>query len=320
MFEKDKPYVLVLGASVIDIFGFSVAKYSPYNSTPGVVNMSFGGVCRNIAENLARIGVNTKFISILGDDEKGKSILDHSKVIGYDMRDSLILKDGGTPTYLAILNECGEMVSSISDMKSIDELNTDFIDSKSDIIVGAEYTFLDADNPEILEYIVTKYKGKTKFVLDPVSAEKANNIRHLVHHFHTIKPNRYEAEIMLGYKLDTDKALSKAGKYFRSIGIENVFISLDEDGIYYINSNKSGIIKAKNVSVKNVTGAGDSFVAGLGYSYMKNMYIEDTVKFAITMANITINHENTINPNISENYVLNKVPKNDWIEKILTND
>ena len=60
-----EPYILVLGASIIDIFGFSKTKYRSYNSTPGQVKMSFGGVCRNIAENMARVGVNVKFISIL---------------------------------------------------------------------------------------------------------------------------------------------------------------------------------------------------------------------------------------------------------------
>ena len=83
-------YALVFGASVVDIFGFSTKKYRPYNSTPGKVRMSFGGVCRNIAENLARINVNTKFISVIGDDEKGRSMIEHSQLYGYDMSDSLI--------------------------------------------------------------------------------------------------------------------------------------------------------------------------------------------------------------------------------------
>lgn len=52
-------------------------------------------------------------------------------------------------------------------------MNSQFIDSKADIIKKAEYTVLDSDNPEILEYILKKFKGKTKFILDPVSAEKA---------------------------------------------------------------------------------------------------------------------------------------------------
>ena len=116
--------------------------------------MSFGGVCRNIAENLARVNVNTKFISVIGDDEKGRSMIEHSQLYGYDMSDSLILEKSGTPTYLAILDEMGEMVSGIADMGAIDELTHEFIDTKSDIIKGSDYLFLDADSPDNLGYIL----------------------------------------------------------------------------------------------------------------------------------------------------------------------
>ena len=86
-------YALVFGVSVFDICGFTDNDYRSNDSNPGRVRTSFGGVCRNIAECMARVGVNTKFISVLGDDETGKSILQHSKVMNYNMEDSLIVKN-----------------------------------------------------------------------------------------------------------------------------------------------------------------------------------------------------------------------------------
>ena len=310
----EEKYVVVLGASVVDIFGFCSCKYKQYDSTPGNIKMAFGGVSRNIAENMARMGINTKFISILGDDEMGKRILEHSKKIGYDMSDSLILKDSSTPTYLAILNDEGEMVSAIADMKSIDKLNTDFIDSKDEVIKNAEYVFLDADNPEILEYILKKYQGDTKFVLDPISASKAEKVKHLIKYFHTIKPNRHEAEVLCGFSINNYEDLKRAGEYFISLGIKNVFISLDCDGIYYVSTCESGKIKAENVEVKNVTGAGDAFVAGIGYGYINNLKIKEIVKIAITMSSITISHEDTIHPFMNLEYVLNSIGNYSWVE------
>ncbi|MEJ8554779.1 carbohydrate kinase family protein [Tepidibacter sp. Z1-5] len=315
MNKKNQPYILVFGASVVDIFGFCSSCYKPYNSTPGNIKISFGGVCRNIAENMARVGVNTKFISILGDDAKGRSMMEHSKGIGYDMSESLVLENEGTPTYMAILNENGEMVSGIADMKVIDKMDFAFIDSKEEIINNSEYICLDADDPEKLEYILDKFRGKTKFILDPISAAKAENIKHLIGHFHTIKPNRYEAEILAGFKIKSDEDLKKAGDYFLSLGIENVFISLDAEGIYYCNKYQSGRIKAHDVEVNNVTGAGDSFVAGLGYGYMNNMSMEDMVKFAIAMSIITISHEETIHPRMSKELVEKVIINTKW-EKI----
>lgn len=312
MQNTTEPYMLVLGASIVDIFGFCKANYTKCNSTPGHIKMSFGGVCRNIAENMARVGVNTRFISILGDDEKGRSMIDHSKIVGYHMEDSLILKNGRTPTYLAVLDEEGEMVSAVVDMESINQLSPEFIDSRASIIENAEYVFLDADNPEIMKYILTKFQGKTKFILDPVSACKAENIKHLIKYFHTIKPNRYEAEVLSGKKIKSAEDLVEVGKYFHSIGVENVFISLDAEGIYFSNKATKGKFKATNVVVKNVTGAGDSFVAGLGYGYINNLPIENTVEYAIAMSTITIASEETIDPNMSNCLVEDEIKRINW--------
>ena len=313
MIQKDS-YILVIGASIVDILGFTRNIYKSKDSNPGNIKISLGGVCRNISENLARVGVNTKFISIIGDDENGRNILSHSKMLGYDMEESLILEGGCTPTYMAILDHTGDMVSAVVDMESLDEMDADFIDSKKEIIYDAEYTILDADDAELLEHILTTYYGKTKFVLDPVSAAKAEKIKHLIKYFHTIKPNRYEAEILWGSKIENDEDLREAGRYFLSLGVKNVFISLDSDGIYYLNDKEEGKIKAKDVVVKNTTGAGDSFVAGVGYGYMNNLCLRETVKYAIAMSTITISHEDTINPKMSGEYVELYLNKIDWEE------
>lgn len=305
-------YALVFGVSVFDICGFTDNNYRAYDSNPGKVRTSFGGVCRNIAECMARVGVNTKFISVLGDDETGKSILQHSKDMNYNMEDSLIVKGGHTPTYMAVLDHLGEMVSAVVDMKIIDNFTTEFIDSKSEIIKNAEYMILDSDRPDIVEHILKNFTNNTKFILDPVSAAKAKTVKHLVKYFHTIKPNRYEAEIMCGFKIENEEDLKKAGKYFIDLGVKNVFITLDEDGIYYNNGVEEGKLKANDVDVVNVTGAGDSFVAGITKGYMEGYSLIDTLKYAISMSSITISNEKTIHPNMCHELVSKYIQDTNW--------
>lgn len=295
---SSKPYILVLGTSIVDITGFSSVKYRPNNSNPGCVKVSLGGVCRNIAETSARLKVPTKFISVIGNDGNGKTILDHSREIGYDMSESLFLEDCTTPTYMAILNDEGEMVSAIVDMWSANKMDQTFIDTKKAIFENASYTFLDSDHPDLLDYILRKHHGKTNFVLDPISAIKAESIKHLLPYFHTIKPNRYEAEAMLGYPLKSQEDYIRAAHDFLGLGISNVFISLDEDGIFYANEKERGIIKANNAKVVNVTGAGDAFVAGLAYAYTNDLSMVDTVKFSIAVSLLTISHSCTIHPEL----------------------
>ena len=287
----------------MDIFGFSTSNYRAYNSTPGKIKMSFGGVCRNIAENSARIGINTKFLSVLGDDECGKSILEHSREIGYNMEDSMIIKGASTPTYLAILDENGEMVSAISDMKSLNAMTEEFIDSKKELIKNAKYVVVDSDNPKILSYILKNFSKETNFILDPVSAEKATWVKDMIKDFHTIKPNRHEAEILAGFPIKDTEDLIRASNYFLSLGIKKVYISLDSEGIFYNDGEKCGKVKALDVIVKNVTGAGDSFVAGIGHGYMNKLDEVDIVKFSMAMSIITIADEATIHPQMCLNKV-----------------
>ena len=308
-------YLLVLGASIMDIFGFSTSNYRAYNSTPGKIKMSFGGVCRNIAENSARIGINTKFLSVLGDDECGKSILEHSREIGYNMEDSMIIKGASTPTYLAILDENGEMVSAISDMKSLNAMTEEFIDSKKELIKNAKYVVVDSDNPKILSYILKNFSKETNFILDPVSAEKATWVKDMIKDFHTIKPNRHEAEILAGFPIKDTEDLIRASNYFLSFGIKKVYISLDSEGIFYNDGEKCGKVKALDVIVKNVTGAGDSFVAGIGHGYMNKLDEVDIVKFSMAMSIITIADEATIHPQMCLNKVLEEIDKIKWIEE-----
>ena len=148
--NDNNPYILVLGASIVDIFGFCGRSYAQRDSIPGHIKISFGGVCRNIAENLARVGVNTQFISTLGDDENGKSILEHSRKLGYNMENSLFLEGESTPTYLAILNHQGEMESAVVDMESLNKMDEAFVDRKHEVFENAEYTIVDSDNQILL--------------------------------------------------------------------------------------------------------------------------------------------------------------------------
>ena len=96
------------------------------------------------------------------------------------MADSLRLKNSSTPTYMAILDEKGEMVSALVDVQSLNHLNNTFIDSKASLIKGAAYVFVDANNPILLEHILRTYSKNTRFVLDPISTAKAETVKHLM--------------------------------------------------------------------------------------------------------------------------------------------
>ncbi|WXR62393.1 PfkB family carbohydrate kinase [Peptostreptococcaceae bacterium AGR-M142] len=301
---REQGYVCVIGGSNIDIQGFPNFVLKEHDSNPGRVKISLGGVGRNIAENISKLQIPVKLISALGNDVYGNKILEEARISGINMEDSLIFQDESTSTYLSILDEQGDMKVAIAHMDVIDKMTIEFIRDKSHVIKNSKVCVLDTNLPEhILDYIVNNY-SETKFFLDTVSSKKAEKVKRLIGKFHTIKPNKIEAEILSGMKINTKEDVKKAGKYFLAQGVKRVFISLSGDGLYYLDENNEGFMENKDVEVVNATGAGDAFSAGLVYTFLQNYNIEESAKFCMGAAIMAISHEDTINPNLSYENIL----------------
>ncbi|WZL73957.1 PfkB family carbohydrate kinase [Clostridiaceae bacterium 35-E11] len=296
---NEEQYVAVIGGANIDIQGFTNQSLILKDSNPGKVKISLGGVGRNIAENLVKLDIQTKLLSAVGGDLYGKKILEECNISGINMQHTLVLKDSSSSTYLSILDELGDMQVAISDMDIFDKITVDFIRKKSHVIKNAQLIIVDTNLPqEVLAYLLNNFK-EIPFFLDPVSTSKAKKVKEIIGLFHTIKPNKLEAEILSGIKIHTKKDLEKAGDYFLSQGVKQVFISLGKDGIFYKDIYSSKHLSAPRLKVINATGAGDAFMAGLAYSHIHDYKLDTRARFAMAASILALSHENTINPTMS---------------------
>jgi len=302
-----QPYIIIIGGTNIDIQGFPNNELILKDSNPGEVKISLGGVGRNIGENLVKLGIETKLISAVGDDVYGRKILDESRLIHLNMEHSLILKEFATSTYLSILGGTHDMMLAISDMGIIENVSVDFIKSKKNIIENSKICIIDTNIPkETIEYIVTNYKN-VDFFLDTVSTTKAKKVKDIIGYFHTIKPNKLEAEILSGIKIKNETDLENTANYFLEKGVKRVFISLGEEGMYYNDGARSKHIKNPKIHVVNATGAGDACLAALAYSHFNNFDIDYSALFSMSASILALSHENTINPNISVENIIKKI-------------
>jgi len=296
---RNQPYISIVGGTNIDIQGFPTNNLILKDSNPGVVKISFGGVGRNIGENLVRLGIETKLISAIGDDVYGRKILEESRKINLNMEESLILRENSTSTYLSILGGNGDMSVAISHMDIIDKISVDFIKNKKNIIENSKLCIIDTNiSKETIEYIINNYKG-VDFFLDTVSTTKAKKIKDIIGYFHTIKPNKLEAEILSGIKINNDNDLKKVANCFLEMGVKRVYITMGDRGIYYDDGVNSNHIRSPKIHVVNATGAGDACLAALAYSHFNDFDIDYASRFAMSAAILALSHENTINPNIS---------------------
>ncbi len=128
MKDRQNQTITVIGGANIDIQGAPpVNKIIPKDSNPGIIKSSLGGVGRNIAENCARLGLQTKLITAVGDDKEGMLILKEAKALGIDTADVSVRTDYGTSTYLFVLDEEGELLVAIADMAITSTINEVYI-------------------------------------------------------------------------------------------------------------------------------------------------------------------------------------------------
>src|SRR3989304_9576276 len=95
---KDAPggagVVVVIGSAVMDVIGRPLTALLPRSSAPGELRMSPGGVARNVAENLARLGVEVTLITAVGGDPPGPQLLDQVEAAGGDVGHAPTLSGG----------------------------------------------------------------------------------------------------------------------------------------------------------------------------------------------------------------------------------
>ena len=130
----EKKTVAIIGAVNIDICGTSDAQTLLHDSNPGNVNISFGGVGRNIAENLCHLGFKTEMITTLAEDDFSHRIVEAGEKIGIGFSHSMIIPDAACSTYISINSNDKDMLVAISDMKICERMTVDFIRTQIDFI------------------------------------------------------------------------------------------------------------------------------------------------------------------------------------------
>ena len=197
--------VVVIGGANIDIKGKAFGKLVSSTSNPGEMNMTLGGVGRNIAHNLALLGVPVTFLSIVGDDEWGRKILKETGETGVDVGQVKLSRKNSTGTYLDILDDKGEMEVAVSDMRVCEEVNVRYIKSKEEIIKGSKIVVIDTNISEKSIKYIGDLCSRENIILvaEPVSVEKAKKLKKVLDKIDYLTPNKEELESMVGESRDS---------------------------------------------------------------------------------------------------------------------
>ncbi len=310
--KYDGAGVVVVGGANIDLQGRSFAAFVPADSNPGTIMRSRGGVGRNIAENCARLGLPTRLLTALGDDEDGAWLRSGCESDYIDTEGSLIVH-GATARYLCALDPSGALVAAVADMEIMESLNPGFLETRKEILDAADIIVADANLPaSSLAWLASHYgrsrrhRGPLLF-LDPVSATKAQRAVGLSAEFDCIKPNRAEAAVLAGLSGAGDmepEVLGEALASRDSLPAE-LFISLGEKGIYYRDAEgASGRVALPPPELRlkpvNRSGAGDAALAALVWAHVRGLGMEDKAQSALAAAMLTTASSEPVVPDMNE--------------------
>ncbi len=296
---NSEPYVCVIGAASVDLTGHSHRAFVAEESNPGSLHISWGGVGRNIAENLARLDTPVHLLTVLGDDYFSGQLQVHAADCGIGVH-ARIIENSAAPAYLSISDASGELVGAVADMELLDQLDEGWIQENASIIDRADLCVIDANlNQELIGFLLNAFPGQ-KFFVDAVSMAKAERLRPWIRRFAAVKMNQAEAGQLSGIKISEKDSLLEAAGFFLDQGVRQVFISLGGEGLFYADSKIGGSLKSPaGTRAINTTGAGDALMAGLAAANLQGLGLKEAAYQAIAAATITLQHNEAVNPDIS---------------------
>ena len=306
--EKNLPYAVVCGGVNIDIGAHSFAPLRAKDSNPGKVELSLGGVGRNIAHNMRLLGVPTYLLTAVGGDSRASQVEESCKELGIDLSHALHVPDGRTSTYVFVGDSDGDMAIAVSDMEICKKLTPDYFASQLDLLNGAAAVVVDANLPRESIAYLTEHCTVPVFI-DPVSTVKAEKLHGLLGRVHTLKPNCIEAELLSGVKITDDASLHKAAEALLAQGLQRVFISLGGDGVLAAQKDEMQLVPICKAEMRNATGAGDAMMAALVWSFLSGQSLTESAASGTAAAAIAVESEETINPNMSAEAVKDRLKR-----------
>ncbi len=304
-----KREVTVIGGITADIEGVPQEDLKLQDSNPGVIRISHGGVGRNITENLGRLGVSVALVSAAGEDFVGISAKNELESLGVDVSQVVLYPEESSAMYLSILNILGDMEMGLCNMDVLEKITKERLHPMIPWLKESQILCLDTNlSEELLENLTRDLEGLPLF-LDPVSVAKAGRARKTIGRFHTIKPNRMEAEELSGLTILSEEDLNRAGDWFLAQGVTRIFITLGSGGVYYREGSEQGLIPVRKTVLKSATGAGDAFSAAVLLGHLRQWDVRKTAEIAMTASQIAMESKAPVNPCMGMELLLNRWEK-----------
>lgn len=287
-----RPRITVVGGANTDIVGIPDGRFALRDSNPGHARVSPGGVGRNIAENLARLGARVRLVTAFGDDVEAQRLAAECEDAGIDTTFSIRTPGLPGPRYLAVLDGLGDLAAAVADMRALEALTPDALNPAA--FADADAVVLDTNLQASTIARAADLAGRIPLVLDPVSMAKASAALPVLGRLYALKPNVREAE-----ELSRAAGAVGAAQRLLEMGVRRVFVTMGSEGTWCATEGDAFLVAPAPTTVANVTGAGDAFTAGVAWGAATGMTLRETAEWASALSAITLESERTVNEMVS---------------------
>ena len=294
--------VLVIGAANLDIKGHMLGEPVAGSSTQAAIKTSIGGVARNIAENLVRMGVPVTLLTAVGDDNAGEDILNNAVDAGIDVSRALTVENAVTGTYMGALSQDGKLFFGMDDLRVLNHITRDYLRLNRDAFRDCEIVALDMNlSDEALQAAIALAReyGR-RIVVDPTSVDRATRLRPHLPLLDLITPNITEAQAILNCPAIADSAAALiAARDLVGLGVGSAVITQAELGACYATPDESGQFPAVKVEVVDSTGAGDALTATVIFGMLQGIDLGESLQLGLRAASLTLHSPETVVPDLS---------------------
>ncbi len=302
-FARPEGPVLVVGAAGMDIVGRATRQLEPGTSNPGQLRISHGGVARNVAENLARLGHDCTLITAVGEDEQGRQLLERAQAAGIDITATISSPGARTGAYLAVLDQRGELQLGLDEMDAIAALTPDALQQREQLFNAASVLVLDANLPpaSLAAALELAARNDLPVAVDPTSRSLAPKLVPHLGSLWLLCPNEGEAEALAPVEIahDDEASAITAARRLVAAGVDIVLITRAEFGVGYATASGSGHVPAVQTDLVDPTGAGDALLATVVFALLNDIPLDEAARLGVIAASLTLRTRGSVVPDLS---------------------
>jgi pseudouridine kinase len=258
-------------------------------SNPAVVTTSPGGVARNVAEHLARLGDSVALWGAVGDDDAGRRLLANCAALGIDTS-GVVASDRPTGSYTAVIDPDGSLVIGIADTAATEAMRPAERAGFSESLRGASWLFVDANlTSDAIASVLDRAAGiaAVRIAANAVSVPKAGRLVGSASRIDLLFCAHDEAEALAQHPLATPAGAAAA---LAEIGVSSAVVTVGGDGAWWFDSSGSGHVAARAAAMADATGAGDALMAATIHALAGGAPLADAVHSGVGLAAETVAH------------------------------